>query len=197
MLQYVTSLVPDDCWKAIMWYLVSYKVTCNHIFDDKTVIDFRLHFAPGLQSAICILYWSKGIAFICIEFHAHVFAGLWSKIVVQRINLPKNNLINHISCASSITYVYLSIFIAVGILSFLQNEHVCIMWTCTLKTYFLDVHSKYILFSSVAVKFRFVVFRPFVDEILTGRIRSSNHEGVQGLQCFQMKLFLSKHELKS
>jgi len=36
------------------------------------------------------------------------------------------------------------------------------------------------MFFSFAVKFRFVVFRPFVDEILTGRIRSSNHEGVQG-----------------
>lgn len=33
---------------------------------------------------------------------------------------------------------------------------------------------------SVLVKFRFVVFRPFIDEVLTGRIRSCNHEGVQG-----------------
>ncbi|XP_078347084.1 DNA-directed RNA polymerase III subunit RPC8-like [Oculina patagonica] len=33
--------------------------------------------------------------------------------------------------------------------------------------------------SHTPVKFRFVVFRPFVDEILTGRIRSCNHEGVQ------------------
>ncbi|XP_068761861.1 DNA-directed RNA polymerase III subunit RPC8-like isoform X1 [Montipora capricornis] len=33
--------------------------------------------------------------------------------------------------------------------------------------------------SHTPVNFRFVVFRPFVDEILTGRIRSSNHEGVQ------------------
>lgn len=29
------------------------------------------------------------------------------------------------------------------------------------------------------VHFRFVVFRPFIDEILTGRIRSCNHEGLQ------------------
>lgn len=119
-------------------------MTCNHIFDDKTVINFRLHFAPGLQSAICILYWPEGIAFICIEFHAHVFAGLWSKVVVQRINLPKNNLINYISCASSITYVYSSIFLLQwAYLSFFwQNEHVCIMWTYTLNIYFLDVHNK-------------------------------------------------------
>lgn len=34
--------------------------------------------------------------------------------------------------------------------------------------------------TSVLVKFRFVVFRPFIDEVLTGRIRSCNHEGVQG-----------------
>ena len=34
---------------------------------------------------------------------------------------------------------------------------------------------------SVLVKFRFVVFHPFVDEVLTGRIRSCNHEGVQGI----------------
>lgn len=32
---------------------------------------------------------------------------------------------------------------------------------------------------SFSVTFRFVVFRPFIDEILTGRIRSCNHEGVQ------------------
>lgn len=25
------------------------------------------------------------------------------------------------------------------------------------------------------------MFRPFIDEILTGRIRSCNHEGVQGI----------------
>ena len=34
--------------------------------------------------------------------------------------------------------------------------------------------------SSFSVKFRFVVFRPFIDEVLTGRIRSCNHEGVRG-----------------
>ncbi|XP_074638468.1 DNA-directed RNA polymerase III subunit RPC8-like isoform X2 [Acropora palmata] len=34
-----------------------------------------------------------------------------------------------------------------------------------------------LLFTSV--HFRFVVFRPFIDEILTGRIRSCNHEGLQ------------------
>ena len=34
--------------------------------------------------------------------------------------------------------------------------------------------------SSFSVKFRFVVFRPFIDEVLTARIRSCNHEGVQG-----------------
>ncbi|EDO38289.1 predicted protein [Nematostella vectensis] len=33
--------------------------------------------------------------------------------------------------------------------------------------------------SHTPVTFRFVVFRPFVDEILKGRIRSCNHEGVQ------------------
>lgn len=33
--------------------------------------------------------------------------------------------------------------------------------------------------SHTPVKFRFVVFRPFIDEIITGRIRSCNYEGVQ------------------
>jgi len=32
----------------------------------------------------------------------------------------------------------------------------------------------------VLVTFRFVVFRPFVEEVLTGRIRSCDHEGVHG-----------------
>ena len=35
-------------------------------------------------------------------------------------------------------------------------------------------------FCMFLVHFRFVVFRPFIDEILTGRIRSCNHEGLQG-----------------
>ena len=30
------------------------------------------------------------------------------------------------------------------------------------------------------VKFRYVVFRPFVDEVLVGKIKSSSPEGVQG-----------------
>lgn len=32
-----------------------------------------------------------------------------------------------------------------------------------------------------AVRFRFVVFRPFIDEIIVGRIRSSSAEGVKGM----------------
>ena len=67
---------------------------------------------------------------------------------------------------------------AVGSLTFFLTKRACV---------FCDNIN--ILFFSIAVKFRFVVFRPFVDEILTGRIRSSNHEGVQGVGCFQMKLF--------
>lgn len=31
-----------------------------------------------------------------------------------------------------------------------------------------------------AVRFRFIVFRPFVDEILVGKIRSCSTEGVRG-----------------
>ena len=44
----------------------------------------------------------------------------------------------------------------------------------------------------VLVKFRFVVFRPFIDEVLTGRIRSCNHEGVQGTVRAVIKLIYSK-----
>lgn len=31
-----------------------------------------------------------------------------------------------------------------------------------------------------AVRFRFVVFRPFIDEVLVGKIRSCSSEGVRG-----------------
>ena len=31
-----------------------------------------------------------------------------------------------------------------------------------------------------AVRFRFIVFRPFVDEVLVGKIRSCSTEGVRG-----------------
>ena len=34
--------------------------------------------------------------------------------------------------------------------------------------------------TSFAVRFRFIVFRPFVDEILVGKIRSCSTEGVRG-----------------
>ena len=33
------------------------------------------------------------------------------------------------------------------------------------------------------VRFRFVVFRPFVNEVLVGKIRSCNQEGVRGDEC--------------
>lgn len=46
---------------------------------------------------------------------------------------------------------------------------------------FFPDHNVSNTFVTVLVKFRFVVFRPFIDEILTGRIRSCNHEGVQGI----------------
>lgn len=46
--------------------------------------------------------------------------------------------------------------------------------------------------TSVLVKFRFVVFRPFIDEVLTGRIRSCNHEGIQGTVRAVIKLIYSK-----
>lgn len=45
----------DDCGKAIARRLVTYKMTCYHLFDEKTVFIFSLCFAhvPSLQSAIC------------------------------------------------------------------------------------------------------------------------------------------------
>ena len=37
------------------------------------------------------------------------------------------------------------------------------------------------------VRFRFIVFRPFVDEILVGKIRSCSTEGVRGtVQCIAL-----------
>ena len=35
--------------------------------------------------------------------------------------------------------------------------------------------------SYVTVQFRMVIFRPFIGEVLTGKIRSSNQEGVRGI----------------
>ena len=44
-----------------------------------------------------------------------------------------------------------------------------------------DVFTSGYCFFLVSVHFRFVVFRPFVDEILVGKIRSCSPEGVRGL----------------
>ena len=41
----------------------------------------------------------------------------------------------------------------------------------------------------VAVHFRFVVFRPFMDEILTGRIKSCSQEGVHGEFSFCVLIY--------
>ena len=37
-----------------------------------------------------------------------------------------------------------------------------------------------LLVLNFAVRFRFVVFRPFIDEVIVGRIRSSSADGVKG-----------------
>lgn len=41
----------------------------------------------------------------------------------------------------------------------------------------LHVHYEYI----PLVRFRFIVFRPFIDEIIVGKIKSSSPEGVRGI----------------
>ena len=38
-----------------------------------------------------------------------------------------------------------------------------------------------------AVRFRFVVFRPFIDEIIVGRIRGSSADGVKGINRTMVK----------
>ena len=43
--------------------------------------------------------------------------------------------------------------------------------------------------TSFAVRFRFIVFRPFVDEILVGKIRSCSTEGVRGTVYMCITLF--------
>ena len=35
-------------------------------------------------------------------------------------------------------------------------------------------------FKSVSVHFRFIVFRPFIGEVLVGKIRSSSSDGLRG-----------------
>ena len=43
----------------------------------------------------------------------------------------------------------------------------------------------------ISVHFRYVVFRPFVDEILVGKIKSCSKEGVNGkLFCDYCKMFI-------
>ncbi len=38
----------------------------------------------------------------------------------------------------------------------------------------------------VPVKFRFVVFRPFIDEVIVGKIRNCISEGVRGNDTFEL-----------
>ena len=40
-----------------------------------------------------------------------------------------------------------------------------------------------------AVRFRFVVFRPFIDEIIVGRIRGSSADGVKGIIIMAYKSY--------
>ena len=49
----VQMIVKDDHWKAIAWRLVSCKMTCYHVSDEKTIEILSLHFVPGLQSVFC------------------------------------------------------------------------------------------------------------------------------------------------
>ena len=52
----VQIIVKADRGKAIVWRSVSYKMTCYHIQDEKTLQILSLHFVPTLQSAVYILY---------------------------------------------------------------------------------------------------------------------------------------------
>ena len=52
----VQIIVKADRGKAIAWRSVSYKMTCYHIQDEKTLQILSLHFVPTLQSAVYILY---------------------------------------------------------------------------------------------------------------------------------------------
>ena len=46
---------------------------------------------------------------------------------------------------------------------------------------FIPFTKSHQLFYLFAVKFRYVVFRPFIDEVLVGKIKSSSSDGVQGM----------------
>ena len=52
----VQMIVKDDRGKAIAWLSVSCKTTCYLLSNEETVEILSLHFAPSLQSAVCILY---------------------------------------------------------------------------------------------------------------------------------------------
>ena len=53
MLQNVITAVEDDHREAIARHLVSYKMTCYHILDEKTVFILSLRFVTSLHSEIC------------------------------------------------------------------------------------------------------------------------------------------------
>ena len=60
-----------DRGKAIVWRSVSYKMTCYHIQDEKTLQILSLHFVPTLQSAVYILYLVYIFYPVCILLSAY------------------------------------------------------------------------------------------------------------------------------
>ncbi len=63
--------------------------------------------------------------------------------------------------------------------SSLETVHLTLK-VCTVPTALSDPLSHSYIHT---VRFRFVVFRPFVNEVLVGKIRSCNQEGVRGDEC--------------
>ena len=46
-----------------------------------------------------------------------------------------------------------------------------------------------------SVKFRFVVFRPFIDEVLTGKVKTSSKEGLHGMLLMQYLFYKIQYAL--
>ena len=60
-----------------------------------------------------------------------------------------------------------------------QSVYMYTVWQCVHKPSVCEC-ARYIIYCMCIVRFRFVVFRPFINEVLVGRIRSCTQEGVRG-----------------
>ena len=79
----VQIIVKADRGKAIAWRSVSYKMTCYHIQDEKTLQILSLHFVPTLQSAVYILYPVCCLHFVLTGIRGTNTVYFWLQLFAQ------------------------------------------------------------------------------------------------------------------